>query len=213
MICRWIDHGATHTVETSPMIQLFLDLSLSPIMRSTKQEKKENTQSGVLPPSPPLSAPPPPPHLVRRVHGRPRRQKRLHHRRATAHSSEMQRRPSILRRTAALRQAPPLSVAQVRAPPSAPRDPLYHTPRGATAGKKTEGLVQTNDGVTKSYVSGPEKVPIFFQHACGPHPSSEASLRAALRFKLDGFDSKRQSLPGSCPFVATRWKANMDSLF
>ena len=68
-------------------------------------------------------------------------------------------------RAAALRQAPPLSSAQVRVPPPAPRDPLYHTPRGATTGKKTEALVQPNDGATKSDASGSEKVSIFFS-AC-----------------------------------------------
>ena len=82
----------------------------------------------------------------------------------------MQRRPSLLRdpmrRAAALRQAPPLSSAQVRAPPPTPIDPLYHTPGGASAEKKPKGLVQPNDGATKSHVSGSEKVSDLFFSMC-----------------------------------------------
>ena len=65
-----------------------------------------------------------PPHLVLRLrlHVRLRRQQLPRHRRTTLKRSAMQRRPSVLRRAAAVRQTPPLS-AHVRAPPPAPAPP------------------------------------------------------------------------------------------
>jgi len=83
---------------------------------------------------------PPPPHLVFCVHARPRRQKQLHHRRVTFVSSEMQRRPFILRRATALRQAPPLSTARVRVPPPATATPYVFTtpPAGRNRGRAHE---------------------------------------------------------------------------
>ena len=66
---------------------------------------------------------PRPPHLGLRIGDRPRRQKLLHHRRMPVHRSPMQRRVSILRRAAAIRQAPP-HAAQVRAPQPRTRDCL-----------------------------------------------------------------------------------------
>ena len=65
-----------------------------------------------------------PTHLVLRICDRPRRQKLLHHRRMPVHRSHMQRRVSILMRSAALRQVTPLA-AQVRAPNPPTRDSLY----------------------------------------------------------------------------------------
>jgi len=72
------------------------------------------------PSTPPYPRPssPLPPHPVLRLLLRPRRQKLLHHRRMTILRSIVQRRLSILRRVAAVRQAPPLS-SQVRAAPPA----------------------------------------------------------------------------------------------
>ena len=61
------------------------------------------------PSTPPYPRPsfPLPPHRVLRLLFRPRRQKLLHHRRMTIQPSPNQRRVSILRRGAAVRQAPP----------------------------------------------------------------------------------------------------------
>ena len=95
----------------------------------------------------------------------------------------------------------------MRAPPPAPRDPLYHTPRGTTAEKKTKGLVQRNDGVTKSYVSGSEKGSIFHPGFVWAHLSSDASLPAALQCELYEVDSISRFVPGCCPCVATRWES------
>ena len=76
----------------------------------------ERTRRAVLC-HPALLYPPPfPPHLVLEVHGRPRCQKLLRHRRMTFFHSANQRRLSKLRRAAALRQAPPFSSTQVPEP-------------------------------------------------------------------------------------------------
>jgi len=70
------------------------------------------------------------PDLVLCVRDRPRRQKLLHNRRITSVRSEMQRRTSILRRAAELRQAPPLSSAQVRSLAPAPANLVIPPPEG-----------------------------------------------------------------------------------
>ena len=89
--------------------------------------------------TPPYPRPssPMPPHLVRRLHVRARRQKLLHHPSMTSLRSPMQRRPSVLLRATAVRQAAPLST-QVRALRSAPAPPsvphLHSTSQYGRAG-------------------------------------------------------------------------------
>ena len=148
-----------------------------------------------------------------------------------------QRRPSTLRRAAALRQEPHLLSAPVRAPPPTSTT-LYHNPRGATAGKKREGLVQPvyiticitipeeqlrqrkqKDSSSQMMVPHRdtfrvlEGFPIPPQHVWGPHLSTDASLPAALRCERCEVDSKGRNLPGWCPIIATQWRANKDSRF
>jgi len=83
---------------------------------------------------------PRPPHLGLRIRVRPRRQKLFHHRRMSDAHRRMQRRVSILRRAAVLRQAHPLA-SQVRAPHPAPATLCFTKPRrGKTEMKRDNSL-------------------------------------------------------------------------
>ena len=121
-----------------------------------------------MPPSPPLPPPPPPSNLVRRVHGRPRRQKLLHHRRMTFDRSVMQRRPSILRCAAALRQATPLS-SPARAPPPAPAILCTTPPQGQLRqrNRRTRPAKRWCHKESRTFRILKE-VPILPQYVCGP---------------------------------------------
>jgi len=107
---------------------------------------------------------------------------------------------------------PPLLRSSACAP-SRPRDPLYHTPRGVTAGKKqknSSSQMMVPQRVTSRVLEG---FPILPRHVCGPHLSSDASLPAALRCERYEVDAKGRIVPGYCPIMATRRRANRDSMF
>ena len=109
--------------------------------------------------------------------------------------------------------APCLILASACALSRSPQPSVPHSQRG-NCGKETEGL-QPNDGATQRHVSGSQggsNSPSVCVWA-GPHLSSDASLPTALRCELYEVDSKGRIIPGCCPIMATRQRANRDSLF
>jgi len=115
------------------------------------------------PPPPPEAAPPPPHDLWTQRYAAAS----LH---PAARGSAQADNPSLIR---------PRVCA-----PSRPRDPLYHTSRGATAGKKQRdlsGQLMVPQRVTFRVLEGFSNT---LQHVCGPHLSSHASLPEAPRCEL-----------------------------
>ena len=180
------------------------------MLRGTKQENHKDTQRCILPPIPSLSARPHPPHLVFRVHGRPRCQKPFHHRRMTSERSAMQRRLSLLRRAAPLRQPTPVFSDAVRRWSSNPSGKCsYERPtRGTVCGTMRSmcgadtGCLAINYQSLSDADSIADRRSPCLEHVGGPHLSSDASLPPALRCELDDVDSNGRMVPG----VARSWQ-------
>ena len=160
--------------------------------------------------SPALPYPPPPdPHLSFQVQGRPSRQKLLHHRRMTSQRSVMQRRFSILRRVAALRQAPPPSFAQVRAPLSVPHSSSGNCVKEKRKTRPAKWWCHKESRFGSWRISDSPSTCVWAR----PHLSSDASLPPALRCERYEVDFNGRMVPGCGPIMATRRRANTDSLF